>query len=307
MAVLGAATTILVFAALLRQSDAASQRRQFLASPIDASAQEPSEPLLRKALAGRHDNASDFHPLSQKSVGTVPRQPISTIPSQPTNASDNADMLYEVASQAAAILSPMQSLEDLAESFISPPPSPAEPAIDRPQLGVTRTYPETVLSWIFFVLMSLLVYFTCYKSCLPPPSRLEGAEPQLEDLQKSFTTGHWSCFEDSSICWCSFCCMALRWSDTQSLFKMLGFWAAFSAFAIMMLLNGLSALGPLFTTGLMLYYRQQLRQKLGLEAHTCGTCCTDCCFVFWCPCCAIAQEALLAKHAIETGHEFQED
>mmetsp|Transcript_27086 Transcript_27086/g.50912 ORF Transcript_27086/g.50912 Transcript_27086/m.50912 type:complete len:302 (-) Transcript_27086:50-955(-) len=300
MHVLGAAATCLVSAALLGLADAASQRRQFLESPNDMPSQEPVEPSLRKALAGRHHIFVDFHPAGPKSAGTVP--------SQPMQLSDDTDMLYEVASHAATMLAPVQRLEDFAGSFISPPPSPAGGAepLEPPELDPTRTYLDVLYSWIAFLLMSILVYFTCYKSCMPPPSPLGDVEPRLEDLQKTFTTGHWLCFEDSSICFCSFCCLALRWSDTQGLVKILGFWAAFGAFSIMGLFNGLFALGPLFTTGLMLYYRQQLRQKLDLDSHTCGSCCADCCYIFWCPCCAVAQEARIAKDAIESGHEFQE-
>lgn len=188
---------------------------------------------------------------------------------------------------------------------ISPPPSPfGEPSPQPTSWGLGYLY--TFIFWAIFVVSCVLVYFLCYKNCVSQPEASEGVTPRLEDLQKEFTSGHWHCFEDGEVCFCSFICMPLRWSDTQNLAKMIGFWTAFALFAVMLLLNNALAAGPFFTAGLIVYYRQQLRKKLKLENDNVRTCCVDFCYAFWCPCCAVAQEAHIVKEGIQSGYTFED-
>eukprot|EP00928_Gymnodinium_smaydae_P034460 TRINITY_DN24409_c1_g4_i1.p1 TRINITY_DN24409_c1_g4~~TRINITY_DN24409_c1_g4_i1.p1 ORF type:complete len:295 (+),score=18.38 TRINITY_DN24409_c1_g4_i1:667-1551(+) len=58
-----------------------------------------------------------------------------------------------------------------------------------------------------------------------------------------------------------------------------------------------------FTTILMVYYRQQLRDKFALPSHTAEIYAEDFCYLFWCPCCGIAQEARAVNEAHQIGHE----
>lgn len=58
----------------------------------------------------------------------------------------------------------------------------------------------------------------------------------------------------------------------------------------------------IFTTGAMLYFRQKMRMVLDVEHGDFRTCFLDCCFLFWCPCCAIAQEARVVQEAYATNH-----
>jgi Cys-rich protein (TIGR01571 family) len=166
---------------------------------------------------------------------------------------------------------------------------------------------ELLLTWAIWLVLCGLIYFTCYRNEVPIPKRQvtyipDDKQQRLEDL---FQKGHFRCFEDSNICICSFFFPGLRWSDTTSQAGFMSFWLAFASFFTLMLLNCLILLEmySLFTLVLILYFRHQLRAKLDLEAWNFNTCLRDCCFICFCPCCAIAQEARVVKEAIEMGHE----
>lgn len=57
-----------------------------------------------------------------------------------------------------------------------------------------------------------------------------------------------------------------------------------------------------FTTFIMVIYRQGLRKMLSLPYGNFSTLAFDWCFVFWCPWCAIAQEARAVSDAYKAGH-----
>lgn len=57
-----------------------------------------------------------------------------------------------------------------------------------------------------------------------------------------------------------------------------------------------------FTTAAMLYCRQRIRAMLGLEHYDLPTIAGDWCFLFWCPWCAVAQEARVVNAAYRTSH-----
>lgn len=168
---------------------------------------------------------------------------------------------------------------------------------------------ESFFSWLVWVVVAVIMYLTtAYRSAMPLPERSPTAQATAADteaLEKLFVNGHFRCTEDTNICICSFFCPALRWSDTESLLRFLPFRGAFAAFAGVALLSTLvsgAVLGGVLSF-LLLYYRQRLREKINLEAWTCGTCFLDFCYVCWCPCCAIAQEARIAKFGTENGLE----
>jgi Cys-rich protein (TIGR01571 family) len=167
-------------------------------------------------------------------------------------------------------------------------------------LGVLTT-------WTFLLALTLAVYFCYYRTSSPVPQRT--AEEPIADLDKHLETlmitGHWRCFEDANICMCSFCCPSLRWADTMSLAKLLTFWVAFALFFGVEFVSSVifgSSIGLLYAC-LMLYFRHQLRDKIGVESWTFLSLFRDFCFLCWCPCCAIAQEARIVRDAIENGHE----
>lgn len=179
-----------------------------------------------------------------------------------------------------------------------------------------------LLSWLVWMSLAISVSCFCYDYEVPPPP--EG-DSEAADPKETFETGHFDCCSDEStlgICVCAFCCPALRWADTADLAGFLPLWSAFGLISLVGLLNCLShgalawgmyqtmlvlyshtglawGLWGFFSSCLMLYYRQHLRRKFGLPFGNCETCTFDFCFIFWCPWCAIAQEALVVKQAYE--------
>jgi len=179
---------------------------------------------------------------------------------------------------------------------------------ERP-LSWKEFFVETFLGWLFWLIVALIFYAcTCYRGVSPIPEQkaIDHEGDILPKLQKRFSSGHFHCFDDSSICMCSFFCPALRWSDTVSLAGFLSFWAAFAAFQAATLTNIFinGAMLGVIPAFLMLYFRQQLRGKLTGTSWTVGSCCVDFCYVCLCPCCAIAQEARIVKEGIENGYAF---
>jgi Cys-rich protein (TIGR01571 family) len=167
---------------------------------------------------------------------------------------------------------------------------------------------ELFMSWVIWFSLMLCVYFCCYHYQCPVPQRKEdaGADPKAHQrLEEIFNAGHFQCMQDSNICICSFCCFGLRWADTISLAGFLSFWTALCCISAMAFLNAATTyvMVGFFTTLLMLYFRHQLRTKLGVESWSLSTCCFDFFYLCCCPCCAIAQEARIVKEAIEAGEE----
>jgi Cys-rich protein (TIGR01571 family) len=179
---------------------------------------------------------------------------------------------------------------------------------------------QMIGTWVSWISVVLVFYACgCYRDrFLPIVPKASPADNINTDLVDMFDNGHWRCTQDSNICICSFFCPALRWADTTELagfpqtwgccwgfYQEPGFWkfwAAFFAFQAIVLLdlvgNG-SAFG-IFSALLLLYFRSQLREKLGID-RTCCSYFTDFCYVMWCPCCAIAQEANIVQKGIENG------
>lgn len=101
------------------------------------------------------------------------------------------------------------------------------------------------------------------------------------------------------ICFCSWCCLPIRWADTMSKEPapaFLGFWAALFFFVLLTELNALTfnitAIVGLFFA---VYYRQKLRSEYGILNcidHGRGiTLVQDCLTWSFCCCCAAVQEA----------------
>lgn len=164
---------------------------------------------------------------------------------------------------------------------------------------------ESFYSWATWFLLALIGYVFFYRLQSPVPQKKADVLPDQVRLEELLSNGHWQCFEDSNICVCSFFCSCLRWADTTSLAGWMTFLTAFAAFCFVALLNSITTGGiyGFFTAFLALYFRHQLRDKLGVESWTFATCCRDFCYICWCPCCAIAQEARIVKEAIQMGHE----
>jgi len=185
------------------------------------------------------------------------------------------------------------------------PPKSFEPFLERlkhfkPPPYTTLIFQVTI-TWAIWIVLSLLVWRFFY----PEDAELEIA-PQYDPV-KTFTGSHFGCFRTPMITFCACFCPALRWADTMNLAGILRFAAAFTAFAICALLNGLtynlSIIYGFFTCFIILLNRQKLRAKLNLPNWTCKSCCADFFYVFCCTCCAIAQEARVVRYAYQQSHE----
>jgi Cys-rich protein (TIGR01571 family) len=218
----------------------------------------------------------------------------------------------------------VQPESDAAAQVVAKSPDGRTEVIDIPsQHAVTwgQYFGQMTGSWATWLFVVLAFYGCgCYRNRFlpiePKASPADNINPELVEL---FENGHWRCTQDSTICIYSFLCPALRWADTTELagfpqtwgccwgfYQEPGFWkfwAAFFAFQGIVLLdligNG-SAFG-LFSALLLLYFRSQLRDKLGVD-RTCCSYFSDFCFVLWCSCCAIAQEARIVQKGIENGY-----
>merc|ERR1711933_404694 len=102
--------------------------------------------------------------------------------------------------------------------------------------------------------------------------------------------------DDFTICFCSFCCMGLRWAETITNDKVClagSFWIMLcvSLLSIHELSHLTVGVSHIVFVAIAVYYRQQLREKFGLRSGSADTLAQDC-FVWWCCCCcAAAQEA----------------
>lgn len=171
---------------------------------------------------------------------------------------------------------------------------------------------KRLLIWLIFLVFCIVMYTCFYKPGLPGTTETSNILERLTWLQTKsdsdekvtaeaiFKTGHFHCLEDVGTCIPAFLCMPIRWSDTLSVSWCLGFWFSFVLWEIAAAANcftyGLPFFG-LFTCVLMLILRQNVRAKLRLPRWGPCTLFYDCCFVCWCPCCAVAQEARAMNEA----------
>lgn len=161
------------------------------------------------------------------------------------------------------------------------------------------------MSCLIYVILGLLVWSCCYPG-LPTKSAslqdLEAPETILQD-------GHFQCHRSPEICLCALVCPGIRWADTMALMGLLKISVGMSAYFFCGLMNGFVytsvVYGP-FTLMLVVYYRQKLRQKFGLDYATRGTCAIDCLYLLFCPWCAIAQEARVVTQHLQTGRSLVE-
>jgi len=209
-------------------------------------------------------------------------------------------------------------LETPLEAFVSAPKSvPDEHQASirddriRWRARVWREYIfDGLVSWVIWLALSLLVYNVAYPRPVPHANN-----DATTDLQATLDTGHFDCFSDADTCVNAWFCWGPRWADSQ---KALGvtscgmdlkagpqaFWIYFCFFMASALLNVVTyntLFFGLFTTVLLVWGRQQIRERFQMQYCTCWTVCIDCLYACWCPCCLIAQEARAVNAAYSTG------
>ena len=160
-------------------------------------------------------------------------------------------------------------------------------------------------SWAAWMVLTLLVWFCCYGT---PNLKYDQYNRSLPD--KMLETDHFGCMNVGWICLCACFCPGLRWADAIGLAHMTPFLLALCFYGVAVYMNithyAVCCFG-LATCFLMLGLSQQLRNNFGFRFCTCWTCIEDCCFLFWCPWCAISQEARVVQEAYKTGHPSVEN
>jgi len=168
------------------------------------------------------------------------------------------------------------------------------------------SYGETLIScllgWAVWCAMAFIIVTFCYVRNYVPNS------PVGEHPEYTLSNRRFGCFEDCHVCCCSACFPAIRWADTMAQAKILDFWPAFALFSGMAMLNVLLSGGVfvmgIFTVCLGVYFRQELRKKLKMApVWQFGVVFEDFCYFCWCSCCAIAQEAMVVRQAIQHKKE----
>jgi Cys-rich protein (TIGR01571 family) len=151
---------------------------------------------------------------------------------------------------------------------------------------------SSLCTWLIWALLVCLIWFTKYP-----------AEPDVDvlgDPVNTFERGHFSCMKNKHICACSFLCPVIQFADNQHLGGSLKGHVALFMFLACGLLNDVTMSGlfvcGLFTSILIIFFRQKLRQRMGLEPWSLNTI-IDIFYVCCCPCCAIAQEALVVQYS----------
>jgi len=171
----------------------------------------------------------------------------------------------------------------------------------RIKLNPLQVFLDGLVGWAFWVATAFIVVHCCYIRRYVPNTPVE-ADPEY-----TMNSDHFGCFSDCHVSCCSCLFPGIRWADTMSQANLVDFWPGFLAFSGLAMLNIVATGGVfyfgIFTICLMTYFRQELRKKLKMPSGQCGMLCLDCVFVSFCSCCAIAQEALVVRQAIQHKKE----
>jgi Cys-rich protein (TIGR01571 family) len=162
----------------------------------------------------------------------------------------------------------------------------------------------SLMTWLIWVVASMLVWIHAYPA---EPRWLHNAK----DPRETFKHGHFKCFEVPSICLCAFLCPGVQWASSMHLAGFLKIYIGIGLFFACALMNGLTFGGfimqGVFTSTLLIIYRQRLREKLGIKSWTATNCFFDCLYVCCCTCCAISQESLVVRYAYQQSGKIPTD
>lgn len=134
------------------------------------------------------------------------------------------------------------------------------------------------LIWMGCSLVFAFVYKSKVVDMIPP------LQPKAMGTSKDFISTLFQCCSNGSLCMHAWCCLPCRAGHTFQVAGVASYWV------VVLVLELLPGCGCIF--GFL--WRQQLREKLGLQPDGC------CDFVKWCCCtaCAVGQEALDVDQAV---------
>jgi len=152
------------------------------------------------------------------------------------------------------------------------------------------------LSYVTFWLLMGLIWIKCITK--GPLFRWPESHPDRDNNYQDFNHDLFSTEHVDShhfvVCFCSLCCIPLRLADTYSKLPSpisTNFYAALLFFSCLLGLGPVTAgWSTLAFLCIVVYFRQRIRRKYNLE-HGGMTWIGDFVRWFFCPCCAIAQEA----------------
>jgi len=226
-------------------------------------------------------------------------QPHAVLQASGQSLEAQAEALLSEAS-GTALLAAHEKMANLLWRQTPDPNAPAAPINVNPAFTLLFIFVSS-LFWILIV--AVIAYFYRGQEVLVAADSAK-TDSGFDDWKVSFC----GCLETPGICFLSFCCPGIRWAETLSFVPgLLTFWPAFFIFMIFM--NPQNPFWQLFGPLVLLlaavigtYYRQQLRNKFGMEAGGLSWV-TDCLLFFCCSCCAIAQEARHVDEAMKSGHK----
>lgn len=123
------------------------------------------------------------------------------------------------------------------------------------------------------------------------------------DPEATFNSSHFGCLSEPNSCLCAFVFPAVQWADTMHMAGILSFWLAFWLMAVCQLPALLFGAFGFVLVAPLVFYRQRLREKLGVASGN-ETYVTDCFYATFCSCCLISQEARVINEAYVIGHSL---
>lgn len=173
------------------------------------------------------------------------------------------------------------------------------------QLATTVPYSFTgfAAAWLWWLALTIVFGKCCYEPGKHPEA--PGWITQLRkiahkpDPEYAFNHDHFNCLHDWDLMCLACFCPGLRWADTMHMAKLGSFGALFTLFACA---TFIAYFFPGSVVLLLVYFRQQLRQKIGVPSWTCSSCCSDFWYALFCPWCLIVHEARVTNEACLVGN-----
>jgi len=158
---------------------------------------------------------------------------------------------------------------------------------------------SSIIAWMGTVggQVFISILFAClyYKNAVEPVLEREGtiADKELDYQEKDdFDNGICSCFDDKWVCIHGCCCPLVRMAHTNAVAGVCGFWE--TAFAYICCAIFTANLGPCC---LMIYWRKQVKEVMGIEDHLVN----DICCTFFFPYLSLCQQSTAVDR--EMGYE----
>lgn len=150
----------------------------------------------------------------------------------------------------------------------------------------------SLLNYMNFYLAALVVLLTAMGFVYAYAKHIEGSAPEHLDKQESNDVLKWTIVLIGvlllvvAMVSLGYLLYTMLWTSAASIY--MGFLGCFTWGA--------------FTTSIMVVHRQGLRRMFSMPYGNFSTLSSDWCFIFWCPWCAIAQEARAVSDAYMSGH-----